>query len=89
MRTPFLIPLMFPMLACAQEHPRVYVKPIPGGEHDAVSTAKVEAEVAKRCPNVLVTEDKEKATYVLDFSPKGNTFVVFNHNGDLLQREAR
>jgi hypothetical protein len=85
MKKAILTLLMLPTFACAQERPRVYVKPIPGGDQD-VSTAKVEAEIVKRCPNLVVTEDKDKATYILDYSAKGNTFVVFKQNGDLLQR---
>jgi hypothetical protein len=79
----FLAVLMFSIPAYAQEHPKVFVKPIPSGHN---TTAGVESELAKRCKTVTVTEDKEKADYVLDYSANENEFVLFNHNGDLILR---
>ncbi|HKM91170.1 MAG TPA: hypothetical protein VJX29_11190 [Candidatus Acidoferrales bacterium] len=78
--------LMFSIQAFTQERPKVFVKPILGGGHKANTTAGVESELAKRCRTVTVTDDKDKADYILDFSANGNEFVIFNHNGDLIQR---
>jgi hypothetical protein len=75
--------LIFAMPAYAQEHRRVFVKPIPSGRN---TTAGVESELAKRCKTVTVTEDKDKADYILEYSANENEFVLFNHNGDLVLR---
>jgi hypothetical protein len=82
----FLAVLLFSIPASAQERPKIFVKPIPGGTGKANTTAGVESEIAKRCQNVTVTEDKEKANYVLDFSANSNEFALFNRDGDLVQR---
>jgi hypothetical protein len=78
--------LMFSIPAPVQERPRIFVKPIPGGTSKANTTAGVESELAKRCKTVIVTEDKEKADYILEYSANGNEFVLFNREGDLIQR---
>jgi hypothetical protein len=77
---------MFSIPTHAQERPRIFVKPIPGGTAKANTTAGVESELAKKCKNVTATEDKEKADYIVEYSANGNEFVLFNHNGDLIQR---
>lgn len=87
MKKPLILAiLVFSIPTYAQQRPKVFVKPIPGGDRKANTTAGVESEIAKRCQNVFVTEDKEKADYILDFSANGNEFVLFNRNGDLVQR---
>jgi hypothetical protein len=80
----FLVVLIFSIPAYAQERPKVFVKPIPGGGRN--TTAGVESELAKRCQTITVTENKDKADYILDFSGNNNEFVLFKHNGDLVQR---
>jgi hypothetical protein len=82
----FLAALIFAIPAYTQERPKIFVKPIPGGVGKANTTAGVESELAKRCQNVTVTENKEKADYILDFSANGNEFALFNRDGDLVQR---
>jgi len=77
------LPLVLAIPTFAQEHPKVFVKPIPSGRN---TTAGVESELAKRCKTVTVTEDKDKADYILDYSANENEFVLFNHNGDLILR---
>lgn len=79
----FLSALLVSIPAYAQEPSKVFVKPIPSGRN---TTAGVESELAKRCKSVSVTENKDKADYILDFSANENEFVLFNHNGDLVLR---
>jgi hypothetical protein len=79
----FLSILIFSIPSYAQERPKVFVKPIPSGRN---TTAGVESELAKRCKTVTVTDDKDRADYILDYSANENEFVIFNHNGDLILR---
>jgi hypothetical protein len=85
-KTTLLAALMFAIPAYAQDRPKIFVKPIPGGVGKANTTAGVESELAKRCQSVTVTENKEKADYILDSSANGNEFTLFNRDGDLIQR---
>lgn len=70
----------------AQELPRIFVQA--GDQTKQNDTAKVESELAKRCPKkVTVTTIQEKADYVLHFNANGgNNFTLFNRNGDLIVR---
>lgn len=79
----FVAILTFSLPVLAQEPKKVFVRPIPSGRN---TTAGVESELSKRCKTVTVTEDKDKADYILDYSANENEFVVFNRNGDLIVR---
>jgi hypothetical protein len=70
----------------AQEPPRIFVQA--GGQVKQNETAKVESELAKRCPKkVAVTAIQDKADYILHFNVNaGNDFTLFNRNGDLILR---